>query len=390
MARSINNRFYFDYNATSPLADTVKQWFSNGDSLFANPSSIHSSGKTTKRFLNTTRKFLYETFDLPSDDYRLFFHSGASEAINSIIKGFAQRSFSKDERINLVHSAVDHSCVVNLKDELELYGHRVHQFGVDSNGDFDLDKVIELINSLEGKTILNYTWVNNETGVVWNLDHLERIKKETNCSIHVDAVQSVGKISNWTTLSKFCDAYTFSGHKFGSLKGVGFTFVREDFPFCSMIRGGGQQEGMRSGTENTHGIYSIMLALKEIIEKNSYEQLVSAKSYIENGLIEAVGNSASVMGLNAGSRNGNTISLLLPGHKADILITAFDLAKMDVSSGSACSSGAVLPSRVLMSMGVSEEDAKSAIRFSFAHDMSLEDAKEYLPKISNIVKRFIK
>lgn len=390
MARLINNRYYFDYNATSPLASSVLQCFSNGDSLFANPSSIHSSGKTTKRHLNKTRKFLFDTFDLSTDDYKLFFHSGASEAINSLIKGFAQRAFAEGERVNLVHSEVDHSCVVNLRDELELYGHKVTEFGVDQNGDFDVEALIKLINSFEGKTILNYTWVNNETGVVWNLDALSKIKKETNCFIHVDAVQSVGKISNWTTLSNSCDAYTFSGHKFGSLKGVGFTFVKETFPFCSMIRGGGQQEGMRSGTENTYGIYSIKLALEEILEKDSFKELEKAKLYIENELIKLIGSKASVMGLNASTRNANTISLLLPGHKADILITAFDLAKMDVSSGSACSSGAVLPSRVLMSMGVTEEDAKSAIRLSFAHDMSLEDAKEYLPKISNIVKRFIK
>ena len=390
MARLINNRFYFDYNATSPLANTVLQLFSSGDSLFANPSSIHSSGKSTKRLLNNTRKFLFDTFNLSTDDYKLFFHSGASEAINSLIKGFAQRAYTEGERVHLVHSDVDHSCVVNIKDELELYGHKVHKFGVDENGDMNVEELIKLINSLEGKVILNFTWVNNETGVVWDLDILSKIKKETNCFIHVDAVQSVGKISNWTELSSHCDGYTFSGHKFGSLKGVGFSFIREDFPFCSMIRGGGQQEGMRSGTENTYGIYSLMLALKEIIEKDSIEELQAAKSFIESGLIKLIGSKAFIMGKNARRRNANTISLLLPGHKADILITAFDLARMDVSSGSACSSGAVLPSRVLMSMGVSEEDAKSAIRFSFAHDMNLEDSKEYLSKISNIVNRFIK
>jgi cysteine desulfurase len=389
LARLINNRYYFDYNATSPLASSVVQWLPSGDSLFANPSSVHSSGKKTKRFINETRKFLYQTFSL-NDDYKLFFHSGASEAINSIVKGFAQREFATGKRISLVHSVVDHSCVYNLKDELELYGHKVERFNVNEEGDFDIDDLISKIKSLNGKVLLNYTWVNNETGVVWNLENLERIKKETDCFIHVDAVQSIGKIEDWMKLSNSCDAYTFSGHKFGAMKGVGFTFVKEDFPFCSMIRGGGQQEGLRSGTENTYGIYSIKLALEEILEKNSYKELSEAKSFLESGIEELLSNDSRIIAKGATHRNANTISLLLPGHKADILITAFDLAKMDVSSGSACSSGAVLPSRVLMSMGVSEEDAKSAIRFSFSHDMNLEDAKEFLPKISTIVKRFIK
>ncbi|WP_127717476.1 cysteine desulfurase family protein [Halobacteriovorax sp. HLS] len=390
MARLINNRYYFDYNATSPLASSVKQWLPNGDLLFANPSSIHSSGKKTKKFINETRNYLYEIFSLNKSEYKLFFHSGATEAINSILKGFAQKAYASNERVHLIHSTVDHSCVFNLKNELELYGHGVIQFNVDSSGDYELEALIDQINSVSTQSILNFTWVNNETGVVWPLDALKEIKERTNCFIHVDAVQSVGKISNWTELSSYADAYTFSGHKFGSLKGIGFSFLKEDLPFCSMIRGGGQQDGLRSGTENTYGIYSLKLALEEIVEANSFEELTLAKSYIENELTSLLNSKTSVIGSKAKNRNSNTLSILLPGYKADILITAFDLAKMDVSSGSACSSGAVLPSRVLMAMGVSEEDAKSAIRFSFAHDMTLEQAKEYTPIISKVLKRFIK
>ncbi|OUS00151.1 hypothetical protein A9Q84_02925 [Halobacteriovorax marinus] len=388
MARLINKRFYFDYNATSPLASTVVDWLPNGDLLFANPSSIHSSGKKTKRYINESRKFLFETFGLDLS-YRLFFHSGASEGINTLVKGLAQNHYAKGEKINFVHAMVDHSCVFNLRDELELYGHKVVTFDVCESGDFDEDQLIKTIKDLKGPTLFNFTWVNNETGVVWNLNFLERLKKETNCFIHVDAVQAIGKIPKWNELSEFADAYTFSGHKFGALKGIGFSFVKEDYPFCSMVRGGGQQDGMRSGTENTYGIYSLKLALEELMAQENFHKLVEAKSHIENGLVELLENKGRVIARNANTRNGNTIYMIIPGTKADILITAFDLAKMDVSSGSACSSGAVLPSRVLMSMGVNEEDAKSAIRLSFSYDLSLEDAKEYLPKISTIVARFL-
>lgn len=388
MARLINKRYYFDYNATSPLASTVVDWLPNGDLLFANPSSIHSSGKKTKRYINESRKFLFETFDL-DENYRLFFHSGASEGINTLVKGFAQNQFAKGERVNFVHSEVDHSCVYNLRDELELYGHNVETFGVCSNGDFNQEALIEKVKNLKGTTLVNFTWVNNETGVVWDLSFLEKLKRETNCFIHVDAVQSIGKIPNWRELSSVADAYTFSGHKFGALKGIGFSFVKENFQFCSMIRGGGQQEGMRSGTENTYGIYSLKLALQELIDRENFEQLSTAKSFIEDELAAILDGKGRIVAREAKTRNGNTIYMVIPGSKADILITAFDLAKMDVSSGSACSSGAVLPSRVLMSMGVNTEDAKSAIRLSFSYELNLEDAKEYLPKISTIVKRFL-
>ncbi|CBW26926.1 putative cysteine desulfurase [Halobacteriovorax marinus SJ] len=388
MARLINNRYYFDYNATSPLADSVKDWFPNGDLLFANPSSIHSSGKKSKRFINETKKYLEKLFSLDST-FRIFFHSGASEGVNSLVKGFAQKSFAANKKVHFIHSHVDHSCVFNLKDELELYGHEVSRFGVDANGEYDIEEVISLINKSSAPTLLNFTWVNNENGVVWNLEDLSRIKKETNCYIHVDAVQSIGKIEEWKKLNLIADAYTFSGHKFGAMKGIGFSFVKEDFPFCSLIRGGGQQEGMRSGTENTNGIYSLKLALEELCERENFSKLNEAKTFIESEIEKVLDSKAFIVSKNAKSRNANTIYLVIPGKKADILITAFDLARMDVSSGSACSSGAVLPSRVLQAMGVNEEDAKSALRFSFAYDLSLEESKEYSEKIITVLKRFL-
>ncbi len=387
MARLINNRYYFDYNATSPLANSVIDWLPNGDLLFANPSSIHSSGKKSKRFINETKNFLRDTFSTPVE-YKLFFHSGASEGINSLVKGFAQKRYAEGERVHFVHSAVDHSCVYNLRDELELYGHEVSTFGVDANGDYDLEEIISLLNKSDKPKLLNFTWVNNENGVVWNLDDLTRIKEETNCFIHVDAVQSVGKIENWNKLNNVVDAYTFSGHKFGAMKGVGFSFVKETYNFCSLIRGGGQQEGMRSGTENTTGIYSMKLALEDVLKKQNYTELYSAKKYIEESIEANLSGDARIISKDSKRRNGNTIYLIIPGRKADILITAFDLARMDVSSGSACSSGAVLPSRVLLSMGVSEEDAKSALRFSFSYDLSVEESKEYSDKIVSVLKRF--
>ena len=388
MARLINNRYYFDYNATSPLAESVKSWFPNGDLLFANPSSIHTSGKKSKRHINETKNFLKEIFSL-SPEYKTFFHSGATEGVNSLVKGFAQKLFSEGKRIHFVHSCVDHSCVYNLRDELELYGHEVSTFSVDKNGDYDIDEVIALLKKSSSPSLLNFTWVNNENGVVWSLDELNRIKQETNCLIHVDSVQSIGKIEGWNKLNQVVDAYTFSGHKFGAMKGIGFSFVKESFPFCSMMRGGGQQEGMRSGTENTNGIYSLKLALEEVLKKQNFTELNRSKKYIEDSIDSVLSGEARIVSKDAGRRNGNTIYLILPGKKADILITAFDLARMDVSSGSACSSGAILPSRVLLAMGVSEEDAKSALRFSFSYELTLKEAQEYSEKITSVLKRFL-
>lgn len=384
--KSTNNRFYFDYNATSPLAESVSNWLSSGDLPFGNPSSIHSAGKLSRRLINETKDYLFEKFNL--NEHKLFFHSGASEGINTIVRGLAFELQKKGEKLTFVCSPSDHSCIYNLKEELELYGHRFIEFEIDVNGDFSSEDLIELIKNEKNKVLLNFTFVNNESGVCWSLDKALKIKEETGCFIHVDAVQSIGKISEWDKLDNKIDAYTFSGHKFGAMKGIGFSFVEKNLPFHSLIRGGGQQEGMRSGTENVHGIYSLKLALQEIVEKYDFISQNKAKEIIEHDILK-LGEKFQIAGLQAHKRNGNTIYVVVKGRKADILLTAFDLAKMDVSSGSACSSGAVIPSRVLLSMGYSEEEAKGALRFSFSPFLSQDQAQAYSEKIVTVLKRFL-
>lgn len=124
---------------------------------------------------------------------------------------------------------------------------------------------------------LNYTYVNNESGVVWPLEWALDLKKETKCFVHVDAVQAAGKIANWEMLLPELDAYTFSGHKFGALKGIGFTFFNKELDFNPLIVGGTQQEGLRAGTENALGVYTIKLALHEMKENFNADALSIAK-----------------------------------------------------------------------------------------------------------------
>ncbi len=383
-----NNRFYFDFNATSPLAPSVMEWISKGDLLFGNPSSIHSSGKRSKRFINEVSEYLSSTFNLHSS-HNLFYHSGASEGINTIIKGIAQNAYKEGKRIHLFLCEADHSCVFNLQEEMELYGHEVSLYRPDSNGDICTNELINLINSSDSEIkLLNFTWVNNESGVCWTLEDAFKVKEATGCIVHVDAVQAIGKIDNWHELIDGLDAYTFSGHKFGALKGIGFSFVKEDLKFSAMVRGGGQQSGMRSGTENTTGIYSLKLALEDMKSHFNFFELKKNKDLIESK-IQKLCDSIIIAGKNAKYRNGNTIYFILPGKKADILITAFDMGMLEVSSGSACASGTIKPSRALLAMGYNEDDAKSGIRISFSHKLTHDEAVLFAEKITTILKRFL-
>ena len=389
MERSISNRFYFDYNATSPLSKKVTDYLHSGDFLFGNPASLHTSGKKSRKFINEATDYLHHLFNLKSDTHKLFFHSGASEGINSIFKGLAFKFFKEKKQVSFFFSEVDHACVVQLKDDLEILGHKVYFFSVDKNGLFDQPKLIKNIlkETSEGReSYINYTFVNNETGVVWPLSWAEEIKKETQAFIHVDAVQIVGKISNWEMLSSDLDAYTFSGHKFGALKGIGFSFVNTDVEFSPLIVGGTQQAGLRAGTENALGVHSIKLALHDMKENFKPDELGLAKNEIEAGLVEFIKDKGEVVARAAPFRNLNTIFLVLHGQKAETLSAKFDMMGIDLSTGSACSSGIIKENRILMALGYSYEDSRSSLRFSFSPFMGKENVASYLEKIKSVLK----
>ncbi|MGB0453569.1 MAG: cysteine desulfurase family protein [Bacteriovoracaceae bacterium] len=385
---SKNDRLYLDYNSTSPLSSSVIQYLASGDFFYGNPSSTHSSGKKSKKAIREVEKFLYKTYSLNSSDYHLLFHSGATEGLNMIIQGSAKCFKRKNVKATYFICEADHSCLFNQSEEIEELGHEVRFYPLDSHGQIDEESLVKSINEVDSKVVLSYTWVNNETGVINSLEKAASIKKRTGCLINVDGVQSVGKVLDWQNLDPIIDSYTFSGHKFGALKGIGWSFIKEDYPLAPILRGGGQQSGLRSGTENVDGIFSLKLALNELLEKQDLMKLKDLIAQFEKPLKDFMGEAIEIVGTGS-SRSLTTSYIIIKNEKADIVLMAFDLDKIDVSSGSACSSGALEPSRTLLSMGYNEKEAKSAIRFSFGHYDSIETQKEAIEKVLKVLKRFV-
>jgi cysteine desulfurase len=336
---------------------------------------------------------LYSLFGLNPEEFNLYYHSGATEGINAFFKSQATQFFKEKKSASFFFSQVDHACVVELVEDLTMLGAHVHFFSVNKRGDFDLDELISKIKqeSASGRIpFVNFTYVNNETGVVWPLSLAEKIKEETGAFIHVDAVQLVGKIEHWQILSPKLDAFTFSGHKFGAMKGIGFSFFKKSLNFTPFLRGGGQQGGFRAGTENALGVYSLKLALGDIVEHFDPIELMKAKTLIENSLTECLGSLGEIVGHDQINRNLNTIFLILYGQKAEVMSTRFDLQGMDISTGSACSSGIIKENRVLLAMGYGARDSKSAIRFSFSPFMNQVEAHEYFLKIKQTLSAILK
>ena len=378
----MGDRHYFDFNATAPISPDVQRWLSSGNCPQGNPSSTHTTGQKALREIDKTKEFLHTTFGLAQRHHRIFFHSGASEGIATLLPGFG-----KGRRINLFHAATDHSCVLNVACEMEEMGHTITIIPVDKNGDFDEQELVNRIKSASLPVLLNCTWVNNETGVITPLEKIIRIKKKTNCIVHVDAVQSAGKISHWNRLSPELDAYTFSGHKFGALKGCGFSFLNEAFPPNPLIPPSPGRP-LRGGTENLPGIISQRIALEELGRDYSFEKQARAKNLLEQKLALLVKDRGEIVA-REGLRNGNTICLLLHDTPAQISTLALSMAGIDAGSGSACSSGAATGSHVLKAMGYSKNHAKNAIRLSFPPGFRESEAEGYHQKISAVLARFL-
>jgi cysteine desulfurase len=388
LERSINSRFYLDYNATSPLSIKVKDFLRNGDFLFGNPSSIHSTGKHSKKYITDTVDFLFATFKLSPDDYHLYFHSGATEGINIFFKGNALLDFKNGNKSLFVFGKTDHQAVVSQAEDLEALGHKVFFFEVDSEGLFDLEKLIQTLQvekSEYKKIYMNYTVVNNETGVVWDLGDAVKIQERVGAIIHVDAVQLPGKIYSWTNLSNKLDTYVFSAHKFGAMKGVGFSFLKKTSSFYPLITGGSQQDSLRSGTLNALGIYSVKLALEDLILNQNLDRVFNYKKELILYLESNFSDKIQIIAKNVKNTNLNTVFFIVKGQKPESISLKFDLEKIDVATGSACSSGIIKENRILLSMGYPKELSRNVIRISFGPTQSFEDFSQVLKLIKKVL-----
>lgn len=365
---------YFDYNSTAPLAKSVKAFLAKGVFFEANASSVHYLGKQALKLVNQTTQTIKDLYDLNEHD--VVYTSGATEGLNWCVKSFALNH--KDKPFVFICFSTDHSVALNQADYIHAMGGSFEIARVLESGTPDLEHLQELLSKYQDAAILiNWTWVNNETGVIWDLKIIEKLKNQQNMQVHVDAPQSIFKIKDFDKISSKLDMYSFSGHKIGSMLGVGFSFIHKEMKLRPLLNGGDQQY-KRSGTLNTLGIYSIHLAIQEL--KASFDP-IKQKTAIEF-LRKELAQKFILMG--STNLNLNTISLALKNTQSQLSLIKFDLEKIAVSSGSACNSGNLKPSHVINAMGFSDL-ADKTLRFSFEFDLTLEKAKEYLKLIEPIL-----
>jgi cysteine desulfurase len=368
-------RIYLDHNSTGPLCRSFIEALGVGDIPFENSSSQHSSGKKVSQYIKKIDKQILEHFKLSAVDFGVLYHSGATEAVNQFLN-LGEGDF-------LVYFSSDHPCVLAMAESLKARGVDTYALKIDSSGGFDTEVAILNIknaNKLNKQVVLHFTYMHNETGIIWDLTEAQKIKSATSAIIYVDAVQSPGKFESYNKLNSGLDIYTFSGHKFGALKGIGFSLFNKNLVINPLVLGGGQQSNLRSGTMNNHGIASLAFALKELAEVAAKKKILMELKYKIIKLLE-VKNDISIIE----NDSNNTVCFVHDSIKADIMMVHFDLAGLDVSSGSACASGSIDASQTLIDMGFGKK-AKNGIRISLGMQ-NLKETGELLSRLEAVLNK---
>ena len=371
---------YMDHSATTAVDRSVLEamlpFFSEH---YGNPNSLHLWGRTARKAVNQAREKVASL--IGADASEVIFTGGGSEADNLAIKGAA--STRKDKGKHVITTAVEHHAVIDTFKWLEKEGFEVTILPVDEKG---MVRIPDLESALRQDTILvSIMYANNEVGTIQPVAEVAKMCSDRGVLFHVDGVQAAGHIPiNVRDLG--IDMLTMSAHKMYGPKGVGGLYIRKGVKIDPLVHGGGQERGLRSGTENTAGIIgfgaSAELAVKRLADGSIREEI-----RLRDLLIDSVTSSIEDAYL-TGHRTERLpfhASFLIGSLEGESMLLRLDAAGIGASSGSACTSGSLEPSYVLLAMGISHELAHGSLRFSLGKDTSEEDIVYVAENLKKIV-----
>jgi cysteine desulfurase len=352
------NRVYLDYNATTPVEpsvlDAMLPYFS---AEFGNAASIHTVGQRARAAVETARDHVAALLGTRSQE--IVFTSGGTESDNHAIFGIVRSAPGATKHV--ITTNIEHEAVLNTCQALEKDGAAVTYLPVNSNGVITIAQVEEAIRP--HTTLITVMHANNELGTVQPLAQIGKLAAQRDIYFHTDAVQSAGKLP-LDVKALGVDLLSISGHKIYGPKGIGALYIRGGSRLQQFLYGGHHQRGFRPGTENVPGIVGLGKAaeLARLSLASDADRVSKLRDKLELGLASRVPDSH----INASNapRIPNTANLTFPGIEGEALVIALDLKGISVSTGAACSSGAVEPSHVLTAIGLSADDARASIRFS--------------------------
>ena len=375
-------RIYLDHAATSPTDPrVVEKMLPYLTENFGNPSSIHSFGRESRKWLDGTRELIAR--EIGAHPNEIVFTSGGTEADNMAILGTALAREQQGRHI--ITTKIEHHAVLHTCNRLEEMGFDVTYLDVDESGRISAEQVKD---ALRDDTILvTVMYGNNEVGTIQPIDEIGDLLKDHRALFHTDAVQAFGFLPIDVQKSRI-DMMSVSGHKLNGPKGTGFLYVNENVKLSQLLFGGEQERKRRAGTENVPGIAglgeAVLLSGQEREEKSA---LYRRFKDIDIRTLEADGVSFDVNGSREHSLP-HILNLYFPGVSVESLLVNLDMAGIAVSSGSACTAGSVLPSHVLSAMFGEEDDRlTSSIRISFGFGNTEEQVERAAKELAAIVQR---
>lgn len=369
-------RIYLDNNATTGVDPRVLDAMMDDLSgIPANPSSVHHFGQEARKQITRARQAISGALHVKP--HELIFTSGGTESLNMILRGFS--GFSGG---HILTSNVEHSAVFNTLQALEKKGAKVTYLPAGLWGAVRLEQIEEAIRK-ETKLIV-LSAVNNETGVKIDLEKIANLAKQASIPFVVDGVSLLGKEP--FKIHDGISAMAFSGHKLHAPKGIGLAYIRSHFKLDPLFTGGDQEFAKRAGTENLSGILGLAKAVELLKNElpEATQRMQKLRDRLIEGLMEKLGN---IVVHGQGPRIANTANISFPGAEGESLLMKLDLEGIAVSHGSACSSGALEPSRILRNMGIPADIARSSLRFSLSRFTTQEEIDTCIEIIVKLIPR---
>ena len=372
---------YLDNAATTKTApEVVEAMLPYFTEYYGNPSSIYSVGAEAKKALNQARETIAETLSASSNE--IYFTAGGSEADNWAIKATAEAYASKGK--HMITSAIEHHAVLHTCQYLEKNGFEVTYVGVDENGIIKLD---ELKAAIRPDTILiSVMFANNEIGTIQPVKEIGEIAKAHGILFHTDAVQAYGQIPIHVD-EYHIDMLSASGHKLNGPKGIGFLYIRKGVKSRSFVHGGQQERGRRAGTENVPGAVGFAAAAKRAFAK--LEERVEQEKKLRDYLMERIEKEIPYCRLNGDreKRLPNNVNFSFQFIEGESLLIMLDMKGICASSGSACTSGSLDPSHVLLAIGLLHEIAHGSLRLTVSEENTMEEMDKVVNEVKAVVER---
>lgn len=375
---------YLDHAATTPVRPEVLEAMLPylTEQTFGNPSSAHRFGRAARAGIEQARREV--AAGVGAEPNQVIFTSGGTEADNLSVLGAALAARDRGARMAVAVSATEHKAVLAAAHAVCHLGGSEHILPVDATGRVELDALEQAL--ADGPAVVSVMWVNNEVGTVQPVGEIAARCQAAGVTFHTDAVQAFGKLP--VSIHDLpCTLLTLSGHKLGAPKGIGALVVRDRKAIEAIIHGGGQQYGLRPGTENVAGAVALGRAVTLAAQEQGHE--AERLGALRNTLAERLAAAVADVYVNGreGERAPHVLNLSVAGADSEALLMHLDLAGVAASSGSACSTGAVEPSHVLIAMGVARELALATIRFSLGHDSGPADIARVVEVMPNVVAR---